>query len=64
MAGKAIGGQIEWIHALILVGGALPAAQLGAHLSDRIEPRHLRRLIHLLIGAASIRLWVQVFTGR
>jgi uncharacterized membrane protein YfcA len=63
MTGKALGGQIEWMDALVLVGGALPAAQAGAHLSERIEARHLRVLIHLLIGAASIRLWVQVATG-
>jgi uncharacterized membrane protein YfcA len=63
MLGKEITGQIDWPHAVALVAGAVPGAQLGSHVSCQVKTRSLRVLIHLIIAAAGLRMWYQVITG-
>jgi len=58
--GKIAAGQVPFAAAVSLVGGAVAGAQLGGQLTEKVEPKWLRRLLALLIGASAIRMWVDV----
>ena len=61
LVGKEITGQIDWLQAFALVAGAVTGAQIGAHVSCGIKTRWLRILIYVVIAAAGVRIWLQVF---
>lgn len=61
--GKAATGQIIWPYALALVVGTIPGAQIGGRVSKRVNTKHLRYAIAVIIAVTGIRMWWQVATG-
>jgi uncharacterized membrane protein YfcA len=62
--GKMVTGQIIWPYALALVVGTIPGAQLGGTVSKKVNTKHLRMAIAVIIAITGIRMWVQVLSGR
>ncbi|MCL7487032.1 MAG: sulfite exporter TauE/SafE family protein [Desulfobulbaceae bacterium] len=60
-AGKAITGQIEWLLAIPVVLTVIPAAMVGAHLSNRARVGILRQILAGVIALAAIRIWISLF---
>ncbi len=54
--GKAAGGQIEPVLALVVVAAAIPAARLGSALSKRIAAQKLRYLLAVVVVLAAVKL--------
>lgn len=63
MLGKAVSGQVLWGPALWAVAGALPGAPLGAALSHRLDARHLRWGMALLITLSAVRMVYAALLG-
>jgi uncharacterized membrane protein YfcA len=61
--GKMATGQIVWPAAAALVAGTIPGARLGGHASKRIDVRHLRLVIAVIIAITGIKMWHQVLAG-
>ncbi|MBI5189982.1 MAG: sulfite exporter TauE/SafE family protein [Nitrospirae bacterium] len=61
--GKMATGQIIWPYAIALVIGTVPGAQIGGRLSKRVNTKHLRYAIAVIIAITGIRMWWQVATG-
>lgn len=55
--GKLVTGQIPGWPALALVAGALPAAQLGAATSRRLNAQALRGVLAVVIAAVALKMW-------
>jgi uncharacterized membrane protein YfcA len=62
--GKMATGQIVWPWAIALVIGTVPGAQLGSRVSKKVDTRHLRLAIAVIIAVTGLRMWYQVLTGR
>lgn len=62
--GKMATGQILWPYAIALVIGTIPGAQLGGGWSRKINTKHLRMAIAVIIAITGLRMWYQVITGR
>ena len=58
--GKATTGQINWLMTLPIVLTVIPAAHLGSLTSRKTPVSILRRVLAVLIAAASIRIWASV----
>lgn len=58
--GKIAAGQVPFAATASLVAGAVGGAQLGGQLTEKVEPKWLRRLLALLIAASAIRMWIDV----
>lgn len=58
--GKAVTGQIEWLLTLPVILTVIPAAMLGAHVSNRTPISILRKILAVLIASAAIRMWVSL----
>ncbi|HEX5814993.1 MAG TPA: sulfite exporter TauE/SafE family protein [Methylomirabilota bacterium] len=61
--GKAVTGQIPVPSALLVAGGALVGAQLGAAASRRLSGVALRRALLLVIVATGVKIWWDVLFG-
>lgn len=61
--GKMATGQIIWPYALALIVGTIPASQVGAHVSKKIDTRYLRLAIAVIIAVTGLRMWYQVIAG-
>jgi uncharacterized membrane protein YfcA len=59
---KSLAGQVDWLLALCLVAGAVPAASLGALASHRLPERLIRFLLALFILASALQAWYQLFS--
>lgn len=59
--GKLGTGQINLFWAALLVGGAIPGAQLGAHFSARVSASRLRHLLAIVIAAAAVKMGYEAF---
>jgi uncharacterized membrane protein YfcA len=59
--GKAATGQIEWLLAIPVVLGVIPAAFLGGLVSRWVSVRYLRRCLAIVIGVAAVRISISVF---
>ena len=62
--GKMATGQIIWAYAIALVIGTVPGAQIGGRVSKRVNTKHLRLAIAVIIAITGIRMWYQVISGR
>ena len=62
--GKMTTGQIIWPDALALVIGTIPGAQLGSRVSKKVNTKHLRLAIAVIIAVTGLRMWYQVLAGR
>ena len=62
--GKMVTGQIIWPYAVALVVGTIPGAQLGGTVSKKVDTRHLRAAIAVIIAVTGVRMWFQVLAGR
>ena len=60
LSGKLGTAQVPLYLALALVGGAVPAAQLGAWVSRKTKPRLLRYLLAGVVISAAITIWVDI----
>lgn len=58
--GKMATGQIIWPAALALVLGTVPGAQLGGGVSKKVNTKHLRLVIAIIIGITGLKMWYQV----
>jgi hypothetical protein len=61
--GKMATGQIIWPYAIALVVGTIPGAQVGGTVSKKVNTRHLRMAIAVIIAVTGLRMWWQVLTG-
>jgi uncharacterized membrane protein YfcA len=61
--GKAVTGQIPVPSALLVAGGALVGAQLGAAASRRLSGVALRRALLVVIVATGLKIWWDVLFG-
>jgi len=59
-AGKAVTGQIEWLLAIPVILTVMPAAILGANVSNRAPVNVLRQILAILIALAAVRMWVSL----
>lgn len=59
--GKAITGQIEWLLTIPVVLTVIPAATLGAYISNRTKIIILRQILAVVIALAAIRIWLSLF---
>jgi uncharacterized membrane protein YfcA len=55
--------MVQWPQALALTAGALVGYYLGAHFSQRIEPRRVRHLITLIGLVISVVMFWRQFGG-
>jgi uncharacterized membrane protein YfcA len=62
--GKMVTGQIIWPYAIALVIGTVPGAQIGSRVSRKVETKHLRLAIAVIIAITGLRMWYQVLAGR
>ena len=60
--GKMATGQILWPPALALVVGTVPGAQFGGKMSKKVNTKHLRIAIAVIIAITGIKMWSQVLT--
>ncbi len=61
LAGKIATGQVPFLMAGALIIGAVPSAQLGSFISKKTATPHLRWILALVIAAAAIRIWIDIF---
>ncbi len=52
--------RVPLVLAVALVGGTVPAAQLGALVSRRTQPRRLRYVLAGVVTAAAVSIWLDV----
>jgi uncharacterized membrane protein YfcA len=62
--GKMATGQIVWPWAIALVIGTIPGAQMGGRVSKKVNTKHLRLAIAVIIAVTGLRMWFQVLAGR
>jgi len=55
--GKLVTDQVSWVPALIVALGALPGAQIGALVSQRLAGAHLKAALLVVILATAGRVW-------
>jgi len=58
--GKWGTGQIPFMMALILVGGAVLGAQAGGRLSKRLKTASLRSILSVLIAFTALKMWFEL----
>jgi uncharacterized membrane protein YfcA len=58
--GKALTGQIEWLLTIPVVLTVIPAATVGAYVSNKTPIGILRKILAVLIAFAAIRMWVSL----
>jgi uncharacterized membrane protein YfcA len=61
--GKALTGQIPWLAALVVAVGAVPGAQIGAAVSQRLAGGWLRLVLFAIIVSTAVRVWWDVLSG-
>lgn len=61
--GKMATGQVIWPYATALVVGTVPGAQFGSGMSKKVNTKHLRLIIAIIIAITGLRMWYQVMTG-
>jgi hypothetical protein len=61
--GKMATGQIIWPYAIALVLGTIPASQVGAHISKKMDTGYLRLAIAVIIAMTGLRMWYQIIEG-
>ena len=57
LAGKVITGQVPWPLALAVAAGAVPGAQIGAHVSRRLPTRRLKVVLFIIVAATAVGTW-------
>ena len=62
--GKMATGQIIWPYAIALVLGTVPGAQFGGRVSKKVNTKHLRLAIAVIIAVTGLRMWYQMLTGQ
>jgi uncharacterized membrane protein YfcA len=62
--GKMATGQIIWPYAIALVLGTIPGAQFGGNVSKKVNTKHLRLAIAVIIAITGLRIWYQILTGQ
>lgn len=60
VVGKLITGQVPHAPALAVALGAVPGAQLGAAVSQRMAPQHLKLTLAIIIAVIAVRVWADV----
>ncbi|MBK0419415.1 sulfite exporter TauE/SafE family protein [Leucobacter sp. CSA1] len=59
-AGYAVQGNVDWIAALALAGGAVVGAQLGSYLLSRAPTALLRWMFMVFLAAVVVGLWFAI----
>ena len=44
--------------------GTVPGAQLGSRVSKKVNTKHLRLAIAVVLAVTGLRMWYQIATGR
>jgi len=60
--GKAVSGQVDWLLALALIAGSLPAAHFGASCSRYLATSSVTRILAVVIGATAAKMWWDLLT--
>ena len=61
LVGKLGASQVPLFLSLAVAGGAFPGAQLGALASRRTPPQALRHMLAVVVAAAAVGVWIDVF---
>ncbi len=61
--GKMATGQIMWPAALALVVGTIPGAKIGGGVSKKMNTKHLRIAIAVIIAVTGLKMWSQILGG-
>ncbi|SMB87403.1 Sulfite exporter TauE/SafE [Desulfonispora thiosulfatigenes DSM 11270] len=59
-AGKVLTGQIMWFLSLAIIIGAIPGANLGSKISNKVPAKTLKLLLALLISGSAIKMWLNI----
>ncbi len=62
LLGRVFTGQIDWLLALGLVGGALPGGRLGSYVSRRTRVSWLATALGIVIALVAVRMWIDILT--
>lgn len=60
LIGKVATGQVDWLLAAALVGGAIPGSIIGALVSRRTRVEHLSTVLGVVVGLVAIRMWIGI----
>lgn len=60
LIGKVATGQVDWLLAAALVGGAIPGSMIGALVSHRTRVEHLSTILGVVVGLVAIRMWIGI----
>lgn len=60
LIGKVVTGQVDWLLAAALVGGAIPGSIIGALVSRRTRVEHLSTVFGVVVGLVAIRIWIGI----
>jgi uncharacterized protein len=61
LAGKIVTNQVQFKMAAALLLGAVPFARFGGHVSQKTKARYLRWTLSVVISAAAIKIWSDIF---
>ncbi|NTU43797.1 MAG: sulfite exporter TauE/SafE family protein, partial [Nitrospirales bacterium] len=61
--GKMFTSQILWPEAIALVVGTVPGAQIGGKVSKKVETKHLRLAIAIIIAITGLRMWYGILSS-
>lgn len=64
VAGKLLTGQVPAVPTLLVCLGAVPSAQLGAAVSRRLAPPHLRLALLITVALTAARVWWDLLVVR
>ncbi len=64
LTGKIATGQVPFAMAGAMLLGAVPVAKLGGMVSRKTKTLYLKWLLALLISAAAIKVWVDIFSPK
>jgi len=59
--GKMLTLQVECMHLIPIIAGSLPASLVGARLSKKIAPSHIRHTLLSLVILILIKTWYDIF---
>jgi uncharacterized membrane protein YfcA len=61
--GKLLSAQVSLLLALPLILGAIPAAQIGAKYSKKLQSKTIHRILLVVVFASVIKVWWKIVLG-
>jgi uncharacterized membrane protein YfcA len=61
LVGKVATAQVPFLMTAVMLAGAIPMARVGGMVSKRTDTRYLRWLLALIISAAALKIWMDIF---